>query len=197
MENPHEEFRRPVWGTIGLHILCWFLLILIVMLSSCGTRKVENQSNSQSQTSKEERKTNTEVTKESSSEEKNESQETNQKSDEKQESRVRELFDENGKLKERITELINSKSSDNTNKINKTNITKRNRVDSVFNITHYKFIEIKEKSKLKNTDADKTVVKNIGGPWVMIVIVIIIVAALFLFFYLRNKKNNIINSPKI
>lgn len=76
------------------------------------------------------------------------------KSDEKQESRVTELFFENGMLKERITELINSKSLDNSKRSENNTILMHTRTDSVFNNTIYRdrTITIKEKSKAVTTD---------------------------------------------
>jgi len=131
------------------------LILFILLTIGCGTRKAVVDL--QTVKTKDEAKTEAtgSVSKQSEANKQSGTDEQLAKTDEKQESRTRELFDENGKLKERITELINSKSVDNSkrNTYNREIITTRS--DSAFKVTTYRLVTITSKDKKKTTTTDR------------------------------------------
>lgn len=144
------------------------VMVLMLVIVGCGTRKVATDI-SKSKSNETEKSVNTGgVVKETKEDSKTETTDQTAKTDEKQESRTRELFDENGKLKERITELINSKSADNSSKKSSAVLVRNINTDSVFTNTIYrvKTITIKEKSK------DVAASKN-GTYWLIGVVCVI------------------------
>lgn len=174
------------WGLLILYAL--FLLLGVSALTSCGVRKV-NTSKESSKNVDENKESSTGTTSKTSiNTDESTTKEQVAKSDEKQESKITELFYENGMLKERITELINSKTTDNSTKDGKSLKTKINRVDSTFNNRYYKLITITERKKTKDTDSDNSFVTNIGGPWVVGFIALLVVSAVFLYFYLKKRR---------
>jgi len=76
------------------------------------------------------------------------------KTDEKQESRTRELYDENGKLKERITELINSKSADKSKRSSVGRYDINTNTNTAYTNTIYRTVTISDKDKSKATDTN-------------------------------------------
>lgn len=85
------------------------LYCAIALVPACGSRKasVSIQKDKTEQTTKEESKV--QVTKESGQSEETKTTDKSTDTSEQQESRIREIFNENGTLKERITELLNSR----------------------------------------------------------------------------------------
>ena len=86
------------------------------------------------------------------------STETNEqiaKTDEKQESRTTERFDSAGRVKERITELINSKSADNSKRSNKSIYEITTTVKMVITQTKLRTLNIHTKDKQKSTTTNR------------------------------------------
>lgn len=181
-------YRLSPKGALFWGYMLILLLAIMMCSSSCGVRRSnsDKESSKAVDESKESSKGNT--SKESSSSEEQSSKDKTDKQDEKQESRVRELFYENGMLKERITELINSKSSDNSTKEQNSRKTLYSRVDSVFTTTIIKKITLTERKKTKDVESDKTVVANLGGQWSLLAGIIIVVCAILLYFYIKRRK---------
>src|SRR6185312_5267972 len=92
------------------------LMFIAGVLQGCGARKVETTISKQSESIKEEVKSEGSVKKENATTDSSNSSVKNDKVDEKQEQRITELYNENGTLKSRITELLNSKSTDKSTK---------------------------------------------------------------------------------
>lgn len=131
------------------------ITLAILLCIGCGTRK--SSINLSKTNVKEESK---EVSSGSSNTESKStaSTETNEqvaKTDEKQESRTRELYDENGKLKERITELINSKSADNSKRSAKSSYEITTTVKMVITQTKLRTLNIHTKDKQKSTTTNR------------------------------------------
>lgn len=166
--------------------ITWLLLIWFALyLSSCGTRRATVDINKFSEASKEQSDSKGQVKKESSSESTKSSEEKANVVDEKQEQRTREIFDENGKLKERITELLNSKKTDNSSKSSMSKDVLRVNTDSVFNNTIYKTRTITKYVKAKDVEADKSVIGNFS-IWGILGITLIVVAGVGIYFYLKK-----------
>lgn len=111
--------------------------IIALVPVGCGTRKVATSINNTEQKDVTEDTSKGNVTKDSGNSENSGNSVANNLVNEKQEQRIREMFDTTGVLRERITELLNSKSTDNT--ISNSYIVKTaySHTDSVFNNTHY------------------------------------------------------------
>jgi len=175
----------PTWRMIIVYIL--LIGLALYMLVGCGVRQVEN-SNELSKIVNESKDTSKgQVLKESSQSEGQTSKDQNAIVNEKQKQIITELFNENGSLKSRITELESTRMEDKSSKENKSLKTIYNRVDSNFNNTLYKYITITEHKKVKSVVADKSIATNFGGSWPLIMGIIIVVAAVFLYFYLKNQ----------
>ena len=149
-----KQIKNPVWKTVCLYVLGIVLLIFIVLMAGCGARKSAVNIQKDSEKTKEVQNNEGSVTKETKSEESNSSESKTDKVDEKQESRITELFNENGTLKSRISELLNSKSTDKSTKQEKSLKTLYIYTDSVFNNTHYITRDINHYIKDKKTDAN-------------------------------------------
>lgn len=176
------------WRLIFGYIAFLFILLLVaVSLSGCGTRKSAVDTFKANSEIKEGSKSEGSVTKETVTSESKESTEQNSNTDEKQEQRITELFYENGMLKERVTELLNSKSTNNSSSDRKSLKTSVNRIDSIFNNTLYKTVTITIKEKHKVVDADKSIVANVGGWGVVISLGVVCIGAIFLYFYLKRR----------
>lgn len=130
------------------------LYCAIALVPACGSRKVQTDisKTEQKDVAKEENKGN--VVKESGSETKEGSTTQNDIVKEQQESRIRELFDSNGNLQERITELLNSKSTDRTLITQYYTFRAYVFTDSNFHTTIYRDRTITVKTKQKSTDTN-------------------------------------------
>lgn len=138
------------------------IFVLIIGMLGCGTRKatVNLSKTDVKEESKEVSSGNTSTESKSTV-----SMETNEqvaKTDEKQESRTRELYDENGKLKERITELINSKSADNSKRSSVGRYDINTKTNTAYTNTIYRTLTIHTKDK------EKTVTSNRNGLYTML-----------------------------
>lgn len=164
------------------------ILLIVILMASCGVRKTSGTKESFKGASENKESSTGTTSKTSTNTDESSTKEQVAKSDEKQESKITELFYENGVLKERITELINSKATDNSTKDSKSIKTKINRVDSNFTNTNYRKVLITEHKKTKDTDSDKSFVTNVGGPWMVGFIALLVVVAIFLYFYLKKRR---------
>jgi len=182
MEQP--QVKSPVWKTVlGIIFLIFLYIILAMVASSCGARKAQssvvNSKDEQSDKS-------TSVGNVSSQTSKGDSTVTKTqtaKVDEKQESKITELFNENGTLKQRITELLNSKSTDNSYSQQKSVKWLYLRVDSNFNNTHYITRTITIHTKDKKTDAN-----NNALYWSLFGLGVFAIAAFFVYKWLIVPK---------
>lgn len=177
-----SNVKKPVWKMLVGYVLFVFLLIVIAMVSSCSSRKVQTDLFKATESSKEEVSSKGKVKKESGSEGLKTSVEQKNTVDEKQEQRVREVFDENGKLKERITELLNSKKTDNSSKTKTKKLYVYNNTDSTFNNTIYRTRTITIKEKSKGIDAN-----NNALYWTLGIIGVAGVILVFIYFYWKAK----------
>ena len=138
------------------------IALAILLFVGCGTRKASvNLSKTDVKEESKEVSSGSTYTSSTSSA----STETNEqiaKTDEKQESRTRELYDENGKLKERITELINSKSADNSKRSSFGRYDINTRVNTAYTNTIYRTVTIHTKDK------QKAVTSNRNGLYTML-----------------------------
>lgn len=173
--------------SVAFYITVILAILWLLLIFGCGTRNKTGETTKSKNEHTEKSSSEGKVTKESSSSEENSSSTKNDKSDELQEQRVIELFFENGVLKERITELINSKSVDKSTKDRKSLKNQRTTVDSVFTNKTYKTVLITDYKKKVDVESDKTVATNFGGSWFLILAVVIVVGAIFLYFYLKKK----------
>lgn len=173
------------WKLIFSYVFILFLIVTISLLSSCGVRKVENDKSKIEGSEKESIKSEGSVKKEELTTENKETKEVKDKSDEKQEKRVIELFFENGVLKERITEFINSKSTDKSTKDKKSVKSKHTYTDSTFNNVIYRTRNIKVVEKHKSTDKSNTLSDSLGGS--LVVFGLGSLAIFFMFLYFRLK----------
>ena len=130
------------------------LYCAIALVPACGSRKVQTDisNTEQKDVTKEESKGN--VSTQSGSETKEGSTTQNDIVKEQQESRIRELFDSNGNLQERITELLNSKSTDRSVITQYRTFRAYVFTDSNFNTTLYRDRTITIKTKHKKTDTN-------------------------------------------
>lgn len=138
------------------------ITLAILLCIGCGTRKATV--NLSKTDVKEESK---EVSSGSTSAESNstgstKTTEQTAKTDEKQESRTTERFDSLGRVKERITELINSKSADNSKRSSVGRYNINTRVNTAYTNTIYRTITIHTKDK------EKTVTSNRNGLYTML-----------------------------
>jgi len=163
--------------------LAWTLFILIllvlgIMQSGCGSRR--SQVNIQKDSDKNVEKTTDkgEVTKESSTKEESKASEQAAKVNEKQEQRITELYSENGTLKSRITELINSRDTDNSKKEESRSYLTKLRVDSNFYTTVYKDRTITKCIKEKS-------VKTSNVAFYVVIGVLGAIALLFGYLYIK------------
>lgn len=164
-------------------LLALFLLLLV----GCGTRRVENDKTVTSEREKVEESSKGRVVK---------SEETSVSSSDKQDSkdvsenlskRVEELYDENGKLKSRITTLEKSSVDKSSSREIKSLIHAKIRLDSTFNNKIYRNIVITEIKRVKVVDANKSILANIG-IWGILGITVIVVGAIWLWFYIKRKS---------
>ena len=130
------------------------LYACIALVPACGSRKVQTDiyKTEQKDVTKEESKGN--VTKESGSEAKEGNTTQNDIVKEQQDSRVTELFNENGTLKSRITELLNSRSTDRSVITQYKTFRAYVFTDSNFYTTIYRDRTITIKTKHKKTDTN-------------------------------------------
>lgn len=171
----------------------WLCLILalalgwLICLTGCGTRKSGVKIEDTTYKEKEKSTSEGSVKKESSGTENTSNKEKNSAVDENMKQKITELYDENGKLKSRITEYEKQKQAVTSSKTQKSLKTYINRIDSNFNNTNYRNIVITTHVKNKEVDADKSVAKNLGGAWVVLTLGIVAIVAAFLFFYLKKR----------
>lgn len=139
-----------------------YALIALVPIG-CGTRKVATSINNTEQKDVTKDTSKGQVTKDSGNSENSGNSVANNIVNEKQETRITELYNENGTLKSRISELLNSKSTDNT--ISNSYIVKTaySHTDSVFNNTHYIDRTITIKTKEKAVTANRNGLFVLGG----------------------------------
>lgn len=174
------------YGSWTIHRIIWaVILIAIVLTSSCSKRVVGTDTKKSSEQSKEQSSSQGQVKKESGSETLKTSEEAKNVVDEKQEQRVTELFDENGKLKQRITELLNSKKTDNSTKRNNLSTTVYQNTDSVFNNTVFRTRTITIKEKSKDVESDKSITGNFS-IWGILGVTLILGGLVWLYFYLKK-----------
>jgi hypothetical protein len=179
------EIRKPIWGKIWLHILLWFMYIMIALLASCGTRKVNETTDKykESSSSKQEQVGSREITSNVSI---NSSiSQNNDKIDESQSRKVTELFNENGSLKSRITELLNTKSVDKSIIVTNTVTKLKTRY-----IEKWKILQITKNNKeiiyrTRTIDRNSSLAANIGG-YLGVIGLLVIIGALLAFKFLKK-----------
>lgn len=158
-----------------------YTAFIALMLCACGTRRVETDILKQSDKSKEKIVNEGEIKKESSTTEESKKSEQVAKVNEKQEQRITELYNENGSLKSRITELINSKDIDNSKKEESRSYITKIRVDSNFYNTIYRTkivtLYIKDKKSETSNIAFYVVIGILGA-----------LVVLFCYLYLKGRK---------
>lgn len=122
---------------------------------SCGTRKVQTAIVKVEEKAKEEEKVSVQIVKETKSQEKIDKVEQADKEDTQQIQKLTELYFENGILRSRIIELIDSKSIDNTTRTEKSLRSQENRYDSIFNNTRTIERTITIRIKDKKTESNR------------------------------------------
>jgi membrane-associated HD superfamily phosphohydrolase len=149
---------------------------------SCGTRKVQTAIVKIEDKAKEEIKSSGQVTKETKTQESTEKAEKAAKEDSQQIQKLTELYFENGVLRSRIIELIDSKSIDNTSRSEKSLKSQENRQDSIFNNTRTIERTITIHTKDKKTESNR------NGLYAMVGTVLGF--ALFLWFALKKPRGS-------
>lgn len=158
-----------------------YTVFIAFMLLGCGTRKVATDILKQSDKEVEKTTNEGEVKKESSTTEESKSSEQVAKVNEKQEQRVIELYDSLGRLKQRITELVNSKDTDNSKKEESRSYVTKIRVDSNFTNTIYRTKTITLYVKEKNSESSNLY-------WILALSFLGGVALLFVYLYLKTRR---------
>ena len=134
-------------------------LVLVTIIGavpiSCGTRNVKGRiENYKSSTSVQDSgSVKTEQTEQKT--DSSDKQVNTNKTDEKQDYRIRELFYENGTLKERISELLSSKSTDLSTERERRTITTYTMMVSHIQYRHFKNIDITTRVKVKETESKR------------------------------------------
>jgi len=148
-------------------IFRYFIYGVFAIVCSCGTRKVATRIENVEQKDVTKDISKGQVTKDSGNSENSGNSVANNVVNEKQESRITELFNENGTLKSRISELLNSRSTDKTTSNNYIVKTAYSHTDSTFNNTHYIDRTITIHTKEKTSDSSNKplywVLFGIGG----------------------------------
>lgn len=139
------------------------LLICILLLSSCGTKKKIVDTDIHKSEETEKSVSEGKVKKDSESKEESSTKEQNAITDERQEQRITELFNENGSLKSRITELLNRKTVDNSTKESNSLKTYKTHLDSIITNKIYRQVIIQDNKIHSDLDKDSTWVKNLGS----------------------------------
>jgi len=124
------------------------------MFAGCGTRKANSKVENVENKNIQDDSSKGQVTKDSGNSENSGNSVANNVVNENQQSRIAELFNENGTLKSRISELSFVKSTDKTTSNNYIVKTAYSHTDSVFNNTHYidRTITIHTKEKATTTN---------------------------------------------
>jgi len=157
-----------------------YTAFICLMLCACGTRKVQTDILKQSDKEVEKTTNKGEVKKESSTTEESNSSEQVAKVNEKQEQRITELYSENGTLKSRITELINSRDIDNSKKEESRSYVTKIRVDSNFTNTIYRTKTITLYVKEKKSESSNLY-------WILALSFLGGIALLFGYLYLKTR----------
>lgn len=152
------------------------ILFLLGILQSCGSRRSEVNIQKDSDKSTEKTVDKGEVSKESSTTDNSKIIEQLAKINEKKEQRIIELYDSLGRLKQRITENVSSKDSDNSKKEESRSYVTKLRVDSNFYTTLYK-----DRTITKYVKSKKVVSSNTG--WIIAFTIMGLVALLFGYLY--------------
>ena len=182
------------WKLLLIYAIVWFLIIL---MASCGTRKVNETTNKYTNSSYQKNESSGSNALNSNTSINSSIVQNNDKTDESQSKKVIELFNENGSLKSRITELLNVKSVDKSTTITNT-VTKY----TIRTITKWEELAITKNLittvyKTRTVDKDGTLVGNLGGKGVVVGLgifaITLIVGAVFLYFYLKNKKKEFVD----
>lgn len=163
--------------SIRLLLYCSVAMIPV----SCGIRKVQNDSESVKILDKDSSKSEGSVTKEDWSLAAQQEYLKYKRLTELYSSKVTELFDENGKLKERISEYQNKKEDESSSENRSFIVVKKMRVDSIFKNVTTRYVTITKEVKSKNTDTNKTIIGNIGVSG-MITSIVVFGLLLFLLF---------------
>lgn len=175
---------RFFWMCLALALALGWL----ICLTGCGIRKSAVKVEDTTYKEKEKSTSEGSVKKESSGTENTSNKEKNSAVDENMKQKITELYDENGKLKSRITEFEKQKQATTSSKTQKSLKTYVTRVDSIFSNTNYRNIVITTHVKDKEVDADKSIVKNLGGWEIVLTLGIVGIGAVLLYFYLRRKS---------
>lgn len=163
------------------------ILLLMVILAGCGTRRVATQSEKAKIEQKGETKT--EIKSEIKSdvtESKEESNTSEIKNDVVTVENVKVYDGKGGLLEDRsktITDRTTQRSSSNVKWL------KRSVITQVLDIriTTYKLQIITTKSKTKNVDADKSFVGNLGGKVGLILMGLLVVGVMIAYWFVRRK----------
>lgn len=176
------------WGMIFIYVACMALALCFVLgVSGCGTRKVAADTSKAKTEQREESKTDKESG--SKSEEKETTKEEN-KDESKNDITTTETtkkYDASGKLIEEHTKTIVDKSAHSSSSTKKSVKRLQKVTRWIERTVTYKLQIVTTKEKHKVIDADKTVAKNFGGSWFLILAIGIVVIAVFVWFYLKRK----------
>ncbi len=174
-----EQFR---WTVIVLA-----MAIAFMFMASCGTRKVNQETNINQQSSYQKNEGSGSNALNSNTSINSSITQNNDKLNESQSRKIREIYSENGSLKERITELLNTKSIDKSTTITKVVTVAKMRLLQKYWYRDITKNEITTIYKTRIVDRDSTWVANIGGIWGILGIAFMIIVAVFLYFYLTKK----------
>ena len=177
----------PECGSVERHILLWLLIVCLGLVTGCGTRKVNSSKTTVESKDQTEQSSSSEKVSSATDNIHSESGQINDKQNDVTETSTTTKYGPDGKPTESTTTTKTDKSIDRTKYFNKlVRSTVLHEVEKlktkIITIKQTKFVD-----KKKDTVADKTLVANVGGPWVLFGLVIVIVGAIWLYFYLKAK----------
>lgn len=165
-------------------IRLFFYSLIALIPISCGSRKVNTGTSVQQQESKYEEKNKTSVSKETQSKEDNEEDRKSVSIMDKQNSRVVETYYDNGWIKSRMIENLNSKNIYRSADRKTSKKAFNTRIDSTFTNKIYKSEIHKNYSKQKNTQTSNSQVY-----WMLFGLGVIAIVAVFVYKWLKQKVN--------
>lgn len=182
-----SDVKNPTCKMIGCYIVIIALLIFIALMMSCGTRRVDENTQKNYESSKTEQSLESKKESESDVNSQSKSSQHNDKTEENTETTTTTKFNESGKPVETTTTTKTGKVVDKTKYRNKTTVRTINRLKEnlrTLNITKNVKTTV---YRTKLVDRNSTWVENVGGKGVLFGLGALVIAAVFLYFYLRKK----------
>lgn len=182
-----SDVKNPTWKMIGGYIFVIALLVFIALMMSCGTRRVDENTQKNSESNKTEQSLESKKESESNVDSQSKSSQQNDKTEENTETTTTTKFNDSGKPIETTTTTKTGKVVDKTKYRNKTTLKVLNRLKENLRTRD---ITRNVKTTIYRTryvERNSTWVENVGGKGVLFGLGSLAIAAVFLYFYLRKK----------